>query len=162
MADRAPLVRVGVLSDTHGLLRPQVLERLEGVDHIVHAGDIGSVDILAELAVLAPVTAVYGNTDGFDVRAEVPEEVTLELGRHRIAVVHGHQLGSPAPDPLRRRYPGVDVVVYGHTHRPLVDESEPPLVLNPGSAGPVRFRLPVSLALLHLSAGGVEVELVSL
>lgn len=155
-------MRVGVLSDTHGLLRAEVLARLEGVRHILHAGDVGSPEILAELAALAPVTAVSGNTDGFDVRGEVPEEARVVLAGSEVVLVHGHQLGSPTPAGLRARYPDADIVVYGHTHRPLVDRSATPLVLNPGSVGPKRFALPVAMALLTLTDDGVEVEMVEL
>lgn len=155
-------LRVGVVSDTHGLLRPEVLRRLDGVDHILHAGDIGRADILVELAAVAPVTAVFGNTDDFEVRADVPEEARLELAGRQIIVVHGHQLGSPTPDGLRIRYPRADIVVYGHTHRPLLDQDGSPLVLNPGSVGARRFDLPVSLAFLRLGGRRIEVELVEL
>lgn len=157
------VVRVGVLSDTHGLLRAEVLERLDGVHHILHAGDVGRPDLLAELEALAPVSAVWGNSDDFQARAELPEEARLELAGCRIVVVHGHQLGSPAPRGLRQRYPDADLVVYGHTHRPQVDRAGTPVTLNPGSVGRARFDLPVSMALLTLTPG-VEpsIELVRL
>ncbi|HUH12650.1 MAG TPA: metallophosphoesterase family protein [Longimicrobiales bacterium] len=156
-------LRVGVVSDTHGLLRAQVLERLEGVHHILHAGDVGGPHILDELEALAPVSAVWGNTDGFEVRARVREEARLELAGRRLVVLHGHQLGSPAPAGLRARYPDADLVVYGHTHQPLVDREGTPVTLNPGSVGRARFDLPVSLAVVTLTRHAeMEIELIRL
>lgn len=155
-------IRVGLLSDTHGLLRPEAVERLRGADHIIHAGDVGRPDILVELGMLAPVTAVWGNTDGFDVRAETAEVARIELAGRRVVVVHGHQLGSPTPQGLRLRYPEADVVVFGHTHIPLVDGGRRPLVVNPGAAGPARFRLRPSVAVLELDPAGEEVRILEL
>jgi len=159
---REARMRLGLISDTHGLLRPEVFEHFDGVDRILHAGDIGPPDILVELEALAPVTAVFGNTDGFDIRARVPEAAVLEIEGLRIRVVHGHQHGSPKPDVLRAAYPDADVIVYGHTHRALVDRSEGRLVINPGAAGPVRFNLTPSIALLDLSAGRAEVRILEI
>ncbi len=143
-------MRIGLISDTHGILRPEVFDRLAGVDHILHAGDIGPPDILVELAAIAPVTAVWGNTDGFEIRERVESMARLELGGLRIAVLHGHQLGSPTPEALRRAVPDVNVIVYGHTHRPLEDAADGVLVVNPGAAGAARFGIPPTLALLHV------------
>lgn len=142
-------MRIGLMSDTHGRLRKEVFDRFTGVERILHAGDIGSPDLLTELEAVAPVTAVWGNTDGFDVRASVPEVAELELAGYRVVVVHGHQLGSPTPDGLRRAHPDARIIVYGHTHRPLVDEAGS-LVVNPGAAGAARFGVPPSVALLRL------------
>lgn len=142
---------VGVISDTHGRLRPEVFERLAGVERILHAGDVGPAELLVELEAVAPVTAVWGNTDGFDVRARVPEVAELSLEGRRIIVVHGHRLGSPTPAALRGAYPDADVIVYGHTHRPLVDRAADRLVVNPGAAGPARFGLRPSVALMTLA-----------
>lgn len=151
-------MRIGLISDTHGQLRPAVFDRFQDVDHILHAGDIGTPDILVELEVLAPVTAVWGNTDGFAVRARVPETAEVVLAGRRIVVVHGHQFGSLTPAELRAAHPNADVVVYGHTHRPLLDRNGSPLVVNPGAAGPARFNLRPSVAILTLSDTGTDVE----
>jgi putative phosphoesterase len=155
-------MRVGIVSDTHGLLRPELFEALDGVDRILHAGDIGSLDILAELEALAPVTAVWGNTDGWDVCRRVPEVAEVELGGVRVVVAHGHQLGSPTPAALAARCPDAGLVVFGHTHQPLIERVGGVLAVNPGSAGPRRFRLPVSLALATIDEGSVDVRLQTL
>lgn len=144
-------MRIGLISDTHGLLRAGVFDALQGVERILHAGDIGTGDLLTELEALAPVSAVWGNTDGFEIRQRVPELQTLDLAGHRIVVVHGHQVGSPGPANLRTVHPEADVIVYGHTHRPLVDAG-PPLVVNPGAAGAARFGIPPSVAVLTVGA----------
>lgn len=143
-------MRIGLISDTHGLLRPEVLEHFAGVERILHAGDIGSLELLTELEAVAPVIAVYGNTDGFDVRSEVGEEEFLNLGGRHLVLTHGHGLGSPDPAGLRAAHPDAEVVVYGHTHRPLVDRERRPLVINPGAAGHGRFGMSPSVAILTL------------
>ncbi|MFP4622614.1 MAG: metallophosphoesterase family protein [Gemmatimonadota bacterium] len=143
-------MRIGLISDTHGRLRTEVFELFEGVDRILHAGDIGPLDLLVELQAVAPVTAVYGNTDRFDVRGSVDEVAEVELAGRRVVVLHGHQLGSPTPDGLRARHPEADIIVYGHTHRPLVDDNGI-LVVNPGSAGAPRFGIPPSVGILELT-----------
>ena len=155
-------MRVGVISDTHGLLRPEVFTQFDGVTHILHAGDIGPLALLAELEAIAPVTAVWGNTDGFDVRSAVPEVAELELGGRRIVVTHGHQLGSPTPDALQLTHPDADIIVYGHTHRPMKREVGACLVLNPGGAGAPRFGLEPSVMLLHLEDDALRTELIQL
>jgi putative phosphoesterase len=155
-------MKVGILSDTHGLLRPELFEALDGVDQILHAGDIGSLDLLAELEALAPVTAVWGNTDGWDVRGRVPETAEVELGGVRVVVIHGHQLGSPTPAALAARYPAAGLVVFGHTHQPLIERVGGVLAVNPGSVGPRRFKLPVSLGLATIDEGSVDVRLQTL
>lgn len=154
-------MRIGLISDTHGRLRNDVLDRFHDVERILHAGDIGSPALLVELSAIAPVTAVFGNTDGFDVRAEVPAVATLELAGRSVVVVHGDQLGSPTPEGLRRSYPTADIIVYGHTHRPLVEESDGVLVVNPGSAGAPRFGITPSVAILTMDEA-VSVELIEL
>lgn len=143
-------MRIGLISDTHGMLRPQVFDRLIGVERILHAGDVGPADLLVELEALAPVTAVWGNTDTFDVRERVEAMARLELAGRRLVLLHGHQLGSPTPDGLRRAVPDADIIVYGHTHRPLIDEENGVLVVNPGAAGAARFGIPPSVAILWL------------
>jgi len=147
-------MRIGVISDTHGLLRPEVFEVFARVDHILHAGDVGSPDLLTELETIAPVTAVWGNTDGFDLRSRLPEVATPELEGFPFVVVHGHQLGSPTPEALQREYPDALVIVYGHTHRPLLTLVEQVVtVMNPGGAGARRFDLPPSVGILELEPG---------
>ena len=152
---------IGIISDTHGLLRPQVFTAFEGVEHILHAGDVGPPDLLAELEAIAPVTAVWGNTDGFDVRERVPEEAHLELAGVRIVVVHGQQFGSPTPALVAAAYPDAGLVVFGHSHQPVIRRVGEVLAVNPGSAGPRRFRHPVCVALAELEAGRVEARLVT-
>ncbi|HEX6938483.1 MAG TPA: metallophosphoesterase family protein [Longimicrobiales bacterium] len=153
---------VGLISDTHGQLRREVFDRFAGVDRILHAGDIGRAELLVELEAIAPVIAVWGNTDGFDVRSRVPEMAETVLEGWRIRVLHGHQLGSPRPGALREAHPDADVIVYGHTHRASVDRADGRLVVNPGAAGPARFRLPPSVALMTVERGAVDVRIVAL
>jgi putative phosphoesterase len=147
-------MRLGVISDTHGLLRPEVFDAFAEVDHIVHAGDIGSLDLLSELEALAPVTAVYGNTDGFDLRNRLPRVARVELDGFDIVVTHGDQFGSPTPEKLNAAFPEAQILVYGHTHRPLLTIVDVVVtVMNPGSAGPRRFTIPPSVGILELEAG---------
>lgn len=147
-------MRLGVISDTHGLLRPEVFHAFSQVDQILHAGDLGSLDILAELETIAPVTAVYGNTDEADVRRRLPQVATVELEGFDIVVTHGDQLGSPTPEGLNAAFPEAQILVYGHTHRPLLTVVDLVVtVMNPGSAGPRRFRLAPSVGILELEPG---------
>ena len=147
-------MRLGVISDTHGLLRPEVFDAFEGVDHILHAGDVGNPGILSDLKALAPVTAVYGNTDGVELRRMLPQVATLDLDGFDIVVTHGDQLGSPTPDALHSEFPGAQIIVYGHTHRPLLTLVDVVVtVMNPGGAGARRFKLPPSVGILELEAG---------
>lgn len=149
---------VGLIADTHGLVRPAVFEALTGVELILHAGDVGD-GVLAELESIAPVRAVFGNTDpaGFPGLAE-SIEVTIE--GVRLHVSHGHELGAPTPQTLLEAY-DADVIVYGHTHKQLVVNADGRWVINPGSAGPRRFKLPASCARLTLSPQ-IRVELIDL
>jgi uncharacterized protein len=147
-------MRLGVISDTHGLLRPEVFEAFAEVDHILHAGDIGSVELLAELEALAPVTAVYGNTDDFDIRARVPQVATVELDGFDVVVTHGDQFGSPTPEKLNAAFPQAEIIVFGHTHKPLLTiVDEVVTVMNPGGAGARRFKLAPTVGILELEAG---------
>jgi putative phosphoesterase len=151
-------MRVGLISDTHGLLRPEVFSALEGVELILHAGDVGGRSIIDELSAIAPVRAVYGNTDppgepGLKARQE------LDIQGVSIHVSHGHELGSPTPERLLARYTQ-DVIVFGHTHKPLVERSGPRLIVNPGAAGPKRFDLKPSVARMTVKAGRAEVKIV--
>jgi hypothetical protein len=147
-------VRLGVIADTHGLLRPAVFDAFANVDHILHAGDVGPDDLLTELETLAPVTAVYGNTDGFDIRRRCPQVAQLELDGFYVTVTHGDQFGSPAPEVLHASFPDADIIVYGHTHRPLLELVDRTVtVMNPGSAGPRRFDLLPSVGIMELETG---------
>jgi uncharacterized protein len=151
---------LGLISDTHGLLRPGVYEALSGVDLILHAGDVGGQDILTELRLIAPVKAVFGNTDP-PGDPELVREILVEVAGTRVHVSHGHELGSPTPAALAALY-DADVVVYGHTHRQLVTELDGRLFVNPGAAGPKRFNLKPSVAKLTIEQGKTNVELVDI
>ncbi|NNC31857.1 metallophosphoesterase family protein [Longimicrobium terrae] len=155
-------MKLGIISDTHGMLRAEVFTVFEGVDHILHAGDIGDLDILTELATFAPVTGVWGNVDTMDIRARVPEVARIELGGVSIVVVHGMQFGSPSPEKLVREYPDAELVVFGHSHRPLIERVGRTLAVNPGSAGRRRFADPVTVALAEIAGGTVTARLVHL
>lgn len=146
--------KIGLISDTHGLLRNEIYAAFEGIDEIIHAGDVGDAAILTELEVIAPVSAVYGNIDGWDVRESSRQVLELERAGHQIAVIHGHQLGAPKVEDLAEMFPEARVIVYGHTHQPLVREFGDKLVVNPGSAGHRRFGKPISAAHLILPAKG--------
>ena len=138
---------VGLIADTHGLVRPEAVAALTGVDLILHGGDVGGPAVLLALAAIAPVHAVAGNTDSPQDR--LPSAIDTTLEGVRIHVSHGHELGSPTPQALVARY-AADVIVYGHTHRRLLTEIGPTIVINPGAAGPRRFNVLPSLALLML------------
>jgi putative phosphoesterase len=151
---------IGLISDTHGLVRPQVHTALAGVEMILHAGDVGGDDVLDELALIAPVFAVYGNTDTpGDPRLR--ESIERTVGGVSIHVSHGHEVGSPTPARLLERYAS-RVIVYGHTHRQLVTRADGRLVVNPGAAGARRFKLEPSVARLTIADGEADVELVPL
>lgn len=155
-------MKIGIISDTHGLLRPQVFDVFQGVEHILHAGDIGNVDILAELEAIAPVTAVWGNADGWEVCGRVPEVAEVELGGVRVAVIHGMQVGSPTPEKIAALHPDAGLVVFGHSHRPLIKRVGATLAVNPGSAGRRRFRDTVTVALAEIDNGSISARLVGL
>jgi hypothetical protein len=148
-------VRLGVISDTHGLLRPEVFDAFAGVDHILHAGDVGEPALLTELEAIAPVTAVYGNTDDMDIRARLRRVASIELDGFRIVVTHGDQFGrAPTPVLLQAAFPDADVIVFGHSHRPLLEIVDVVVtVMNPGAAGPRRFDIPASVGIMELEAG---------
>ena len=151
VAPAAPAVfLVGVVSDTHSLLDSMLTTVLAGVGHILHAGDIGSPDVLAALGALAPVTAVRGNTDVSGWAWDLPEEVTVDLGGIRVLLGHQEAHLLRHHDPVRER---LDAVISGHSHRPKMGWREGVLYLNPGSAGPKRFSLPRSVALLEVMPG---------
>jgi putative phosphoesterase len=155
-----PLV-VGLISDTHGMVRASVFDALAGVQLLLHAGDVGGEDVLAELAAIAPVRAVFGNTD-WAGHPGLEKELVLSLGGLSVHVSHGHELGRPTPERLLAAYPQ-DVLVYGHTHRQLVARADDGrLVVNPGAAGARRFDLTPSVARLTIADGRADVVLVEL
>ena len=148
---------LGVISDTHGLVRPEALAALKGVERIVHAGDIGSPDVLSQLGRVAPVVAVRGNNDRDAWAASIPETEVVEIGGVSLYVLHDlHELD------LDPRAAGFAAVIAGHSHQPRMDERDGVLYLNPGSAGPRRFKLPISLARLTVTGPRVRAELVTL
>ena len=150
-------MKVGIISDTHGLLRPEAQEALAGVDVIVHAGDVGRPEILTELKKIAPVFAVRGNVDRGDWAAELPLTTVIELDGASFYIVHDlHELD------LKPEAAKFDFVISGHTHQPEQSENHGVMYLNPGSAGPRRFHLPVTLALLDLAKKPWKVKIVDL
>lgn len=151
---------IGLVSDTHGLVRPDLCNALDGVELILHAGDVGGPDVLAELATIAPVEAVAGNTDAPGTPG-LADSLEREIDGIRIHVSHGHEIGRPTPERLLAVYPH-DVLVYGHTHRQLITRAGKRLVINPGAAGPRRFNLMPSVARLIIDSGRVEAEIVAL
>jgi putative phosphoesterase len=153
-------VAIGLIADTHGLIRPEALRALSGVQLILHAGDVGGRSVLAALRAVAPVRAVPGNVDD-ESDPELESTITLEAGGLTVHVSHGHELGSPTPAKLLARY-SADVIVFGHTHRAVVHRAGRRLVVNPGAAGPRRFNLVPSVALLHIEGRHAEVEIVPL
>ncbi len=150
-------MRIGVISDTHGLLRPEALAALGDCERIIHAGDIGKPEVLAGLRALAPLEAIRGNVDSGDWAAAIPEQLDLQLGGLRIHVTH--DVKTMAIDPVAD---GIDVVIAGHSHQPKIEEVDTVLYLNPGSAGRRRFTLPISLALLDIEDGQPRAQLVTL
>lgn len=141
-------MRIGLISDTHGLLRPQAVDALAGVDHIIHAGDVGQEEVLRELRTVAPVTAVRGNVDIDTWATALPEKQDIWLSGASIHVLHILERLKPT-DGARSR-----VVIYGHTHRPLIETRDGVLFVNPGSAGPRRFSLPVTVGFLTVGVDG--------
>jgi len=151
---------IGLISDTHGLVRPDVHTALTGVELILHAGDVGGDDILDELGLIAPVHAVYGNTDPVD-NPRMPSAIERVIDGVSIHVSHGHEVGPPTPAKLLARYPA-EVIVYGHTHKQLITQADSRWVVNPGSAGQRRFDLMPSVARMTIDGGKVEIEIVDL
>jgi len=148
---------LGVISDTHGLIRPEALRALAGVDRILHAGDIGGRDVLDALAAIAPVTAVRGNNDRGAWAQAVPETEVVDVGGQLLYLLH--DLAQLDLDPMAA---GFAAVITGHSHRPGQELRGGVLYLNPGSAGPRRFRLPIALARLHVGDGTLSAEIVTL
>lgn len=149
--------RIGVISDTHGLLRPEAMAALQGCDAILHAGDIGSADILAQLATIAPTTAVRGNNDKGDRASQLAETGWVDLDGVLIHLLH--DIGDLDVDPHAA---GIRVIVSGHSHRPDITRRDGVLHLNPGSAGPRCFKLPITLAHLDIEEGRAEARIVDL
>lgn len=150
-------MRVGLVSDTHGLVRPQVLAFLRGCDHIIHAGDIGSASVLEQFAALAPLTAVRGNNDLGAWASALPEAAFARFGGILVYVLHDRARLAIAPAAA-----GVRVVVSGHSHRPSIEERDGLAYVNPGSAGPRRFKLPIALAELTIEGSQLATRLVEL
>jgi uncharacterized protein len=146
--------RIGIIADTHGLLRPEALRGLEGVDHILHGGDIGKPDIIDALRRIAPVTAIRGNVDTGDWAREYAETELAHLAGETIYVLH--DLKTLQLDPVAA---GIDVVVSGHSHVPKIEAIDGVLYLNPGSAGPRRFKLPITLATLDIAPGQLHPQI---
>lgn len=147
---------IGVISDTHGLLRPEALNALRGATHILHAGDVGDIAILDSLRAIAPVTAIRGNIDTSGPAAQLPATEAIELNGRLIYMLH-----SLADLDLKPEAAGFAVVVFGHSHKPVVESRNGVLYLNPGSAGPRRFKLPISIAHLYLD-GAPRAEIIML
>jgi putative phosphoesterase len=148
---------IGVISDTHGLLRPEAIEALRGSDRILHAGDVGTPEILQTLAKIAPVTAIRGNVDTEPWARRLSNAEVVEAGGISIYMLHDLEQLDLKPEAARFR-----VVVYGHSHQPKIEEKNGVLYFNPGSAGPRRFHLPVSVGRLAIASGNVQAELVEL
>jgi uncharacterized protein len=148
---------IGVISDTHGVLRPEAVKALRGVDLIIHAGDVGRSDILDDLRQTAPVFAVRGNTDYEAWAWNLPLTERVQVDRHLIFVLHDlHQLG------LTPEVHGIAAVISGHSHQPVIEKKRGVLYLNPGSAGPRRFHLPVSVAVIRVTAHGLDPKIIEL
>jgi len=143
-------MKIGVISDTHGLLRPEALDRLAHVDHILHAGDIGAAEVIDRLRTVAPVTAIRGNNDTDGWARAYPEEAMLELQGRKILVLHDLKTLSETP---------YDVIVSGHSHKPNIETKDGVLYLNPGSAGPRRFKLPITVAVLDIDGDQIAAKI---
>ena len=150
--------RIGLISDTHGLVRPEVHGALAAVEMILHAGDVGGEEVLDELSTIAPVHAVSGNTDPPGDR-RLHQALDISVGGFTIHVSHGHELGVPKPEKLLMAY-NAQVIVFGHTHEPLVVKADGRLVVNPGAAGPARFDIKPSVAILEIKSDSAEVVIV--
>lgn len=144
---------VGVIADTHGLLRPEAAAALTGCEHIIHAGDVGTAEVLRGLAAIAPVTAVRGNVDRGELREQLADTAVVEVGGLVLYVLH--DIDELDLDPAAA---GIAAVLHGHSHRPRNEPRDQVLYFNPGSAGPRRFHLPVSVGRLHIAAGQIRGE----
>ena len=147
-------MRLGIISDTHGLLRPEVFDVFRQVDHILHGGDVGKWEVMIDLQGIAPVTAVYGNVDPPEIRSRLPQVASAELDGFEIVVTHGDQFGHPTPEKLHAAFPRAEIIVYGHTHKPLLELVDKTVtVMNPGAAGQPRFDLKPSVGIIELEPG---------
>jgi putative phosphoesterase len=144
------MTTIGVISDTHGLLRPEAIDRLTGVDHIIHAGDIGGPYIVPGLENIAPVTAIRGNIDQAVWANSFADQEILDIAGYKIFILHNRNESDHDP-----KAAGFDIVISGHSHKPNIETIDETLYLNPGSAGPRRFTLPIALAFLELTAGSI-------
>lgn len=150
-------MRIGLIADTHGLLRPEALAALRGCTQIIHAGDVGKPAVLDGLRAIAPLAAIRGNVDHGDWALALPERLDLRIAELTLHVLH--DLKQLDRDPVAA---GIGVVIAGHSHQPKVERRDGVLYVNPGSAGPRRFSLPISLAVLELDGGQAQVELINL
>ena len=148
-------MKIAVISDTHNLLRPELLQALRSADEIIHAGDICNADVVKELAAIAPLRIVRGNNDCGDWAIAIPETLELKTGGLTVFVIHDRKQ-------LPAAMPAYDLVITGHSHRPGDELIDGQRFLNPGSCGPRRFNLPVSMAWLTITAAGFDIELVEL
>jgi putative phosphoesterase len=148
---------IGIISDTHGLLRPAAIEALRGVEHILHAGDVGDASILDSLRNVAPVTAIRGNIDVGGPCSHLPATEVVTLDGHTFYMLHDRQALDLDPAAA-----GFSAVISGHSHKPLIEWRHGVLYMNPGSAGPRRFSLPISIGLLTIGADGLQPRLVTL
>ena len=144
-------MKIGVISDTHGLLRPEVAIHFRGVDHIIHAGDIGNPQVIAGLAAIAPVTAIRGNVDTGNWATAYPAETSATLAGRSFYILHNRKALDVDPEAQ-----GIDVVISGHSHQPGAEIIDDVLFLNPGSAGPQRFKLPVTVAVIEVTPANIE------
>jgi uncharacterized protein len=152
-----PAIKVGVISDTHGLLRPEVTDALQGCDHILHAGDVGDIRILSTLEKIAPVTAVRGNIDRRGPCSQLPLTQIVEFAGHTLYMIHQVQTLDLNPSAA-----GFSAVLFGHSHAPTMETKRDVLYFNPGSCGPRRFSLPVSLGFLEITKTAIKPKLVTL
>ena len=150
-------MKIGLIADTHGLLRPEALVALQGCDHLIHAGDIGKPEILAQLQAIAPLSAVRGNNDQGPWAEDLPERLLLKFGRTTFYVLH--DLAELDIDPLAH---GIAAVIAGHSHKPGLEQRHGVFYINPGSAGPRRFKLPVAVARLRVRGESVSFRIVEL
>ncbi len=150
-------MRIGLIADTHNLLRPEALAALQGVAHLIHAGDIGGPHILADLERIAPLSVVRGNNDQDSWADAIPERLTLRFGAIALHVLH--DLKQLDIDPTAQ---GIDVVIAGHSHKPLHEKRNGVLYLNPGSAGLRRFKLPIGVGIVHIEDGRARAKLITL
>jgi uncharacterized protein len=150
-------MRIGVISDTHGLLRPEALGALRGAEHILHAGDVGDATILDTLRAIAPVTAIRGNIDEGGPCSHLPPTELVELNGRYIYMLHDVKKLDLSPEAA-----GISTVVFGHSHKPLIEHRRNVLFLNPGSAGPRRFQLPVTIAWLHIEGDRLSAQIIQL